>query len=114
MFISNTDKLHIKGSIAELEKRLASLDIAHSNLLESHRKLSAKMNDFLVHQIAQANREKSGNAPSVELEIAKHERKKSYGREYYHRKKAERLEKEAKEKAEQARATLTLQTETSQ
>lgn len=114
MFISKEEKLNLIETVERLTQKLFDLEDAHYKLLQAHKKMSTKVDEFLVSQIAQANREKAGITPSAELEIAKHEKKKASMREYYHRKKAERLEREAKEKAAQARATLNLQTETSQ
>jgi hypothetical protein len=86
MFISKAEKHNLYKLIADLQLRVNSLETV---------------------ALAQPK-------SSVDIEHIKNERKKASMREYYHRRKAERLEKEAKEKTAFQLATLALKTETSQ
>jgi hypothetical protein len=104
MFISKAEKENLHHMIAQLQYQVRSLTDRCEEISSSYKNLTLRFNEISVHKGAEKN----------DIEHIKHERKKASMREYYHRKKAERLEKESKEKTAFQLATLALKTETSQ
>jgi hypothetical protein len=101
MFISKAEKENLHDVIAQLQYQVRSLYDRCEILSDSCTNLTLRLNKISVHKVAEKN----------DIEHIKHERKKAYMREHYHRRKAERLENEAKLNLAQASAAPAPQTE---
>jgi chromosome segregation ATPase len=110
MFISKAEKENLHSVIAQLQHQVSSLTDRCENLSESYKSLKLRLNELSVHQIAKVTGAATKAHPRDNIEHIKHERKKASMRENYHRRKAERLENEAKLKLDLA-VTPSLQLE---
>jgi chromosome segregation ATPase len=86
MFISKAEKDKLHDVIAQLQYQVRSLYDRCEVLSDSCANLTLRLNKISAHKVTENN----------DIEHIKHERKKAYGREYYHRKKADRLTEEKK------------------
>ena len=86
MFISKAEKDKLHDVIAQLQYQVRSLYDRCEVLADSCTNLTLRLNKISAHKVNETN----------DIEHIKHERKKAYGREYYHRKKADRLTEEKK------------------
>jgi hypothetical protein len=102
MFISKAEKDNLHDVISKLQYQVRSLTERCEILSDSYKSLKLRLNEISVHQIAKVTGAATKADPRNDIEHIKHEHKKASMREYYHRKKAERLESEAKLKLAQA------------
>ena len=86
MFISKAEKDKLHDVIAQLQYQVRSLYDRCEILSDSCTNLTLRLNKISANKVTENN----------DIDHIKHERKKSYGREYYHRKKADRLVEEKK------------------
>jgi hypothetical protein len=103
MFISKAEKENLHSVIAQLQYQVRTLYDRCEILSDSCTNLTLRLNKISAHKVTENN----------DIEHIKHEHKKASMREYYHRKKAERLESEAKLKLAQADAAPASQIEES-
>jgi hypothetical protein len=86
MFISKAEKESLHSVIAQLQYQVRTLYDRCEILSDSCTNLTLRLNKISAYKVTENN----------DIEHIKHERKKAYGREYYHRKRAERLTAEKK------------------
>jgi hypothetical protein len=96
MFISKAEKENLHDVIAKLQYQVRSLYERCEILSDSCTNLTLRFNKISAHQSAKVAGAATKTDPKNDIEHIKHERKKAYGREYYHRKKADRLTEEKK------------------
>ena len=96
MFISKAEKENLHSVIAQLQYQVRSLTDRCEEISESYKSLKLRVNELSVHQIAKVTGAATKANPKNDIELIKHERKKASMREYYHRKRAERLVAEKK------------------
>jgi hypothetical protein len=104
MFISKAEKSNLYKLIAELQMQLRDDRLNYADQLSNDiANMKADIRRLQVSKIVEVvNGEKTKRTENIEH--IKHERKKAYMREHYHRRKAERLENEAKLKLAQESA----------
>lgn len=118
MFISNAEKSHIHFMIEQLQAQGRD-DRAHfleqiSILKTENSELRHRLNQLQTKKIVSMIKEGEPQKNKFDLDILRNETKKAKMREYYHRKKAQRLESNLSAKAAQEAAPSATQGESVQ